>query len=134
MTISILCVDDNPAIAEALRCMIENERGMSWVGHLETADRLTPEAQGLEPDVVLLDLDLPGRPAFDALAELVQIVQDVRVIILSGHMSERLIDQALDAGAWGYVNKNEGPGAVIQAIHRVIAGECVFDLAIGEPR
>jgi len=127
-TTRILCVDDSAAVADAVRCLIESQPDLQWVGHLQTADELVSEAERLRPDLVLLDLDLPGRPAFDALAALVRSESNTRVIILSGFMSDALVDRAFDAGAWGYVNKNDGPKAIISAIRRVQKDEFALDL------
>lgn len=127
-TTKVLCVDDSAAVADAVRCLIESQPDLSWVGHLQTADALVSEASRLRPDIVLLDLDLPGRPAFDALGELMQGESNTRAIILSGFMSDALVDRAFDAGAWGYVNKNDGPQAIISAIRRVQQNEFALDL------
>lgn len=128
MSISLLCVDDNVPLAEALHCLIDTEPDLEWAGHLESTDRLLEEALSLKPDLVLLDLDLPGPPALEVLDRLVEQLPDTRVVILSGYMSEALLDRAADAGAWGYINKNDGPAALLSGIRRVIDDECVFDV------
>lgn len=124
----VLCVDDSAAVAEAVRCLVESQPNLEWVGHLLTADDLVTEAARLNPDIVLLDLDLPGRPAFEALAELMEREPNTKAIILSGFMSDALVDRAFDAGAWGYVNKNDGPQAIIAAIRRVQQNEFALDV------
>jgi DNA-binding NarL/FixJ family response regulator len=124
----VLCVDDNHAVAEALQCLIDSEDSLRWAGHLERADELLDTVAARQPAIVLLDLDMPGRPAFEVLTELTDAAPDTRVIIVSGFMSDALIDAAVDAGAWGYVNKNDGPGAIIAAIHCVREGGYALNL------
>jgi len=125
----ILCVDDNPAVAEAVRCLVQMQHDLQWAGHLENADALVTEALRRTPAIILLDLDMPGRPAFDALRELSERAPGMRVIIVSGFVSQALIDQAFQNGAWGYVDKNDGPQAILEAIRRVQQNECVLDIA-----
>jgi DNA-binding NarL/FixJ family response regulator len=79
-----------------------------------------------EPDIVLLDIDMPGRNAFEALAQIAAELPHVRVIVVSGHVRAELIDHALDAGAWGYISKGDETDIIVSAIHRVIEGECVL--------
>lgn len=76
-------------------------------------------------------LDMPGRDPFDALAELVERCPGSRVIIFTRHARRELIDRALDAGAWGYLSKNDGEEELVKALRLVAAGE----FALGpEPR
>jgi DNA-binding NarL/FixJ family response regulator len=72
--------------------------------------------------VVLLDLDMPGRSPFGAVAELSRTCPDTRVIVCSGHISGELVRLALDSGCWGYVTKNENTGILVDAVRKVAAG------------
>ncbi len=121
--IRVLIVDDNVLVVEGVRMKIKREPSLEWVGHLPNADDLIVTALRRRPDVVLLDIDMPGRNAFEALAHLRELFPQIRVVMLSGHVRRELIDRAVESGAWGYVAKTDGVEAIICAIRRVAAGE-----------
>jgi DNA-binding NarL/FixJ family response regulator len=121
--ISILCVDDNEHVADALRLKFTASGGFQWRGWLPDAGQLVSTALRDPPSIVLLDLDMPGADPFDALADLAARCPQCRVIIFSGHVRRELIDRALDAGAWGYVSKNDGEEALLAAVLLVASGE-----------
>ena len=120
-TISILCVDDNPRVAAALRMKLQRVGGFAWVGWLPTADDLVARATAECPDVVLLDLDMPGLDPLEALAAMVDTCPDTRVVVYSGYIRRDLIERVIDTGAWGYVSKNDGEQALIDVVRRVAA-------------
>ena len=121
--IRVLCVDDNPRVAEALKIKFSRIKGFHWRGWLPGAEGLPERAAAESPVMVLLDLDMPGPDPFDALAEISEKSEDVKVVVFSGHVRKELIERALDAGAWGYVSKNDGEQALIDALRTVAAGE-----------
>ncbi|HYD98888.1 MAG TPA: response regulator transcription factor [Alphaproteobacteria bacterium] len=124
--IGVLCVDDNDLVADALEVRLRLAGGFRWLGRLPDAERLAAVAQELAPDVVLLDIDMPGKSPFVAVAELLAVRPGVRVVMVSGHIRTDFIDRAVEAGAWGYVSKNEGADVIVAAIRRVAAGEFVM--------
>ena len=95
--ISVLAVDDNAAVLVALESRLAREAGIRWTGSLTSADGLAEAVARLSPTVVLLDLDMPGRSAIDALADLTREQPATRVIILSGHVRRELVDRAVAA-------------------------------------
>ena len=123
--IGVFCVDDNQMLAEAIqrRLALEHDfRWAGWVGGFETAVRAVVAA---EPDVVMLDIDMPGGDSFDLVRELGEAAPASRVVMFSGHVRGEYIDKAVDSGAWGYLSKNESLEEVLEAIRRVAAGEFV---------
>lgn len=119
----VLCVDDNEQVAEAVRVKLGRAEGFRWIGWLATADALMEWVGREPPSAVVLDIDLPGRSPFAAVAELAESHPDVRVVMFSGHVGYELIERALEAGAWGYVSKNDGEDALIAALRRVASGD-----------
>lgn len=124
--IKVLCVDDNYLVAEGIKIKLMLAGGFEWLGQLSDADHLTDEVRQRRPDIVLLDIDMPGKDAFAALEELGESGLDSRVIMVSGHVRTDLIDRAVEAGAWGYVSKGEGSETIVSAIDQVMAGKFVM--------
>lgn len=121
--IRILCVDDNPFVSDAIERRLRHEPGFEWLGRLESADELVAEVGRLRPHVVLLDIDMPGKDSFEALEELSSTHEEVRTVMLSGYVRPDYIDRAVEAGAWGYLSKNERPESILASIRNVAAGE-----------
>src|SRR2546422_897355 len=121
--IRVLCVDDNAALIDGLQIKLALESDIEWVGRAQSADDLIAEVRDADADVVLLDIDMPGRESLEALEELTAACPEVRVIILSGYVREDFINRSLDAGAWGYLAKSEEPNVIVSAIRGVFRGE-----------
>lgn len=121
--IRILCVDDNQYVAEAMGVKFGRARGLKWLGWLPTADALVAAVQRERADVVVVDVDMPGPDPLVAVAELRDRFPETRTLVFSGHVRFELVERALEAGAWGYVSKNDGEDALIQAVRDVMAGE-----------
>lgn len=124
--LSVLCVDDNADVIEALRLLFEGEGGCEWAGALFSADELVEVARDRRPDIVLLDLDMSGRDPLEVVGELAVACPRVRVVILSNHVRRDLVNRAITAGAWGYVAKADGERAIVDAVRRAAQGEFVM--------
>jgi DNA-binding NarL/FixJ family response regulator len=124
--IRVICVDDNRLMAEAMERRLELEPRLQWAGWVEDASGAAQIIRERRPDIVLLDIDMPGHDPFELLAELTRTTPDVRVIMFSGHIRTEYINKAVDGGAWGYVSKNESLDEVMAAILRVADGEFIL--------
>lgn len=120
---SILCVDDNAAVVEAVATKLTRAGGFLWKGALSRADDLLETCMRDCPDLLILDVDMPGLDAFRALSDLVRHAPNTRAVVFSGHVRRELIERSLDAGAWGYVSKNDGEDDLVLVLRRVAAGE-----------
>ncbi len=125
-SVRVLVVDDNADVLGALESRLRREPGLHLTGSLACADSLVETVKRLAPDVVLLDLDMPGREPLGALADLTREHPRTRVIILSGHVRRELIDRSVSAGAWGYLSKNDDFAGIAAAVRRVMEGEMVL--------
>jgi DNA-binding NarL/FixJ family response regulator len=124
--IRVLCVDDNDLVGDAIEIKLRLVGGFEWLGQISSADNLINEVRCHRPDVVLLDIDMPGRNPLDALEQLSELFPSVRVVMLTGHVRRDLIEKAIEAGAWGYVCKSSGGEPIVQAIRNVKHGEFVL--------
>lgn len=128
----ILCVDDHATLVDGLRMRLEQTNDLEFVGRLAAANDLIKAAIDLQPDIVLMDIEMPGADPFDAALELTQQCPDVRVIFFSAYVKDRYIDAATNAGAWGYLSKSDEPGDIIDAVRQVTAGQFAFSPAVRE--
>ena len=120
--IGVLVVDDHALVREMLADRISTERGMHITAQAATSDDAVRLCDDLRPDVVLLDIDLPGISAFDAARKMNSSPHPPRIIFLSAFIQDRYIADALDVRAAGYLSKTAPPSEVIDAIRTVAAG------------
>ena len=131
MTIRILIVDDHALFRAGLRSMLEAQPGLECIGEAGTADQAVLRARQSQPDVVLLDLLMPRRNGFDAIAELKRVAPDARILTLSSQASPSAVRQAISSGAAGYLTKRAAPEELLTAIRRIAAGERYVDPELG---
>jgi DNA-binding NarL/FixJ family response regulator len=124
--ITVLYVDDNEGVASALKTMFDREPDLAWLGWLPDALDLTAQVARTRPQILLLDVDMPGRDTFEAAAEVAGLFPESRIIFFSGHVRADLVDRALESGAWGYISKSDGEDALLDAVRRVMLGEFVL--------
>jgi DNA-binding NarL/FixJ family response regulator len=122
-SIKVLMVDDTVDIAMLFRRLIDSQQDMSCVGLLHDAKQLEIEDERLQPDVVVLDLSMPGKPPINALRELSSKAEQPRVLAFSGYDDPSTKQKVFEAGAWGLASKNGDPRDVLEAIRQVHRGE-----------
>jgi DNA-binding NarL/FixJ family response regulator len=128
--IKVFCVDDNALVVEALKLQLAGLKDVEWAGAAHDADSLLEQARVTCPDIVLLDIDMPGKDSISAVSELNEICRGSRVLMYSGLLRRDLVDRALDAGAWGYVAKTDGEHDLLKAIRAVASGSMGFSRSI----
>jgi DNA-binding NarL/FixJ family response regulator len=122
----VLCVDDHAVLVEGLRAKIDLTRDLEFVGQLPTAAGLVAEIRRTRPDVVVLDIEMPGPDPFEAAQDVRNQCPGVRVVFLSAYVKDRFVDAAFESGAWGYLYKGDDLDSVIAGIRKVAAGEFVM--------
>lgn len=121
-----MCVDDHAFLIEGLRSRIALEANMVFVGSLRTLEGLHAEVAALDPDILLVDVEIPGPDVFQVISDLRRTRPALHIVVLSAHVRDRYIDSAIAGGARGYLAKSEDPGVIIDGLRRVARGEFAF--------
>jgi DNA-binding NarL/FixJ family response regulator len=124
--IGVMSVEDNQLVADVLARRLTTDSRFRWLGCVSDADSLLTAVASDPPDVVCMDVDVPGQDPFAMIRALAEHCPTARVLMLSGHTQARLIEEAMEAGAWGYLSKADQPAAIVDNICRVARGELAF--------
>ncbi len=121
--IKVMIVDDHPMVAEGIESILESYDDITVVGTLTNGREAVDQLPALEPDVVLMDLNMPEIGGLTATEMLLEMDPDLRVLILSMHDSPEYISTALSHGAMGYVLKDVPTEEIKTAIDAVMSGK-----------
>lgn len=124
--VRILLVDDHVLLSGALAATLQREPDFLVVANAATADEALAIAKESRPDIILMDIDMPGLDSFEAARRLKVIQPDAHIIFLSAHTNDRYIEQALEVQAHGYLTKREPLEKMVAAIREVISGGAYF--------
>lgn len=124
----VVLVDDHTMVRAGVRLLLNAQPDLEVVGEAGQAAEVLPVARSLQPDVVVLDLSLPGGPSLPLIRELQAIGSHPQVLILSMHDDPAYVRAALGAGARGYVVKTLNVDDLLRAVRDVSRGRLVIDL------
>jgi two-component system, NarL family, response regulator NreC len=131
LSIRVVLVDDHAILRSGLRRVLDAEPDIEVVGEAESADRAVFEALSNKPDVVVMDLMMPGKSGIEGMPAVLQAVPDVKVLVLSMQDDPRYVREAFEVGAAGYVLKEAADTEVVGAIRAVAGGERYVHPALG---
>jgi DNA-binding NarL/FixJ family response regulator len=121
--ISILLVDDHPVVRQGYRRVLEHQSNFRVVAEADDAASAYSAFKQHSPDVVVLDISMPGASGLEAIRNIRSRNSRARILVFSMHAEALLVKAAFDAGAGGYVTKSNEPAALIRAIRSVARGE-----------
>ena len=122
MATRVFITDDHYMIVEGIRSLLQSEKEIEWLGHATNADSCLAFLQHQQPDVIFMDINLPGKNGIDLCKEVKSKYPAVHVIGLSSYNQQSFIQKMMDSGASGYVLKNATREELIEAIEMVLAG------------
>ena len=122
-TIAVYLVDDQAMIRAALRSMLSQRPRFEVLGETGDARKAVEEIQRLRPNVVVLDITMPGLSGLDAIPLIRKASPRVKILMLTHHEGETFVEQALRAGAEGYLSKDSEPAELMLAIEAVHRGD-----------
>ncbi len=124
--ITLLVVDDHPVVRDGLAALIETVENMTIVAQADTAERAVRAAQAWRPDVVLMDLNLPGASGIGATRQITRTLPGTAVLVLTMSEDDESIVAAVHAVARGYLLKGARQEEILQAIVTVASGGALF--------
>lgn len=130
--VSVLLVDDHAALRESLSHWLRGDSRVQVVGDVGSADEAIPVAAETRPQVIVMDIDLPGRGCFDAVRSIRADLPEIAVLFLSAHTNDNYIEAAINVEALGYLTKHEKPERVLEAILTVAKGGIFFSPEVQE--
>ncbi len=119
---NIVIVDDHPTTREGLRAVINREPDLMVCGEAENARAAMDAIQKLAPDLVLLDITLPGRNGLELVKDLKALHPQLAILVVSMHDEALYAERMLRAGAGGYITKQQPPEELVRAIRQVLGG------------
>lgn len=128
--VRVLIVDDHPVVREGLRGMLEADRRVNVVGEAASGDEAVVRARELVPDVVLMDLRMPGGDGVSATTRILAEQPRIRVVVLTTYETDRDIVRAVEAGAAGYLLKDASRADLLNAIIAAVRGETVLSPSV----
>jgi two-component system, NarL family, response regulator NreC len=129
--IRVLVVDDHAVVRSGLRALLDREDEIAVVDEASTADEAVFRMIEHKPDVLLMDVTMPGTSGLEAIPKLLQASPATRVLMLSMHDDPRYVREAFAAGASGYVLKEAADTEVVAAIRMVAAGQSYVNPSLG---
>jgi DNA-binding NarL/FixJ family response regulator len=132
MQIRVLLVDDHCILRDGLLQLLEGQEGIEVVGQAADGNEAISEARRLGPDVVVMDVTMPGMDGISATRALSRAMPATQVLMLSMHESPDIVLQALEAGARGYLSKSSAAAELVKAVRALASGRRYLGSGIAE--
>ena len=124
--IRIVVADDHPVVRGGLVAMLRTIPGLDVVGEASDGDAAVHAVLEDRPDVILMDVRMPGRDGIEATRQIRELVPDCRVLMVTMYDDDATVFTAMQAGAQGYLLKDAEQDDIVRAVHGVVAGEAIF--------
>ena len=128
----ILLVDDHAVVRAGFKTLLENQGDLSVIAEAESGEAACRQFIEHAPDVVIMDLSMPGVGGIEAIRRIVSRQSDARVLVFSMHEDTLFVEQALQAGARGYIGKSSAPVVLVEAVRQIANGNIYIDPDIAQ--
>lgn len=125
--VRVILVDDHAVVRAGYRLLLENSPDIQVIAELESGEDINRQYARLRPDLVVMDLSMPGMGGLEAIRRIKAKDEKARILVFTMHDSLPFVQHALDAGASGYITKNSAPNVLVDAVRRIAAGERYID-------
>lgn len=130
--IRVLIADDHPLFRDGLRALLESIPQAEMVGEAASGDEAVAQAAAIQPDVILMDIQMPGMSGIEATRRILQTRPDVGIMVLTMFDDDDSVFAAMRAGARGYILKGADQAEIVHAIEAIARGEALFGPAIAK--
>ena len=130
--LQLLVVDDHAVVRRGVRALLESQPGWEVCGEATNGEEAVSKAAELKPDIVVLDISLPGLNGLEATSRILKESPESEVLILTMHHSEELAQQVIKAGARGYVLKSDADQSLIAAVDKLRQHQTFFTSRVAE--
>lgn len=121
--INILLVDDHELVRTGIRKILDEVKGLKVIGEVETGEDAVKFCRQNQPDVVLMDMNMPGIGGLEATKKIIRYSPDIKVIVLTVHSEDPFPTKVMQIGAAGYLTKGAAPDEMVNAIRAVNSGQ-----------
>ena len=121
--INVLLVDDHHLVRVGISKILTSVKGLNVVGECETGEEANKFCRQKDPDVLLMDMDMPGMGGLEATKKILRFAPDVKIIVSTAHTEEPFPTKVMQMGAAGYLTKESGPDEMVNAIRAVNSGQ-----------
>ena len=128
----ILIADDHDVVRRGLRALIQEQPSWQIVAEVQDGRSAVAKTQELKPDVAILDIGMPSLNGLDATSQIVKVNPDTKVLILTMHDSEQLIQNVLNAGARGYLMKSDANRDLVAVVRALLLGQTFFTQKVAQ--
>ncbi len=131
-TIRVLLVDDHAVVRAGYQMLLKNTDDIEVVAEAETGEQACKAYIDTQPDVVVMDLSMPGIGGLEAIRRIVARDTDAKILVFSMHEDTVFVEQALQAGARGYITKSSAPEILVEAIRALASGQSHLDSELAQ--
>lgn len=121
--INVLLVDDHELVRTGIRKILDEVKGIKVIGEAQTGEEAVQFCRKSEPDVVLMDMNMPGIGGLEATKKIIRTAPDTKVIVLTVYTDDPIPTKVMQIGASGYLTKDAGPDEMVNAIRAVKSGQ-----------
>jgi two-component system invasion response regulator UvrY len=125
--INVVLVDDHAIVRTGFRLLLENSADIRVIAELDSGEAINQKAVELRPDVIVMDLSMPGMGGLEAIRRIKAKAPGIKMLVFTMHDSIAFVEQALEAGASGYITKNNAPKVLLEAIRKIASGGTYID-------
>jgi len=130
--IRVLMVDDHAVVRAGYRMLLKNSEDIEVVAEAENGEEACKYYIDIKPDIVVMDLSLPGIGGLEAIRRIIARDSEARILVFTMHEGTLFVEQALQAGARGYITKSSAPEVLVEAIRKLATGQLHLDSEIAQ--